>query len=194
MRFDDVQAVFSHIGKDKATIIGHDWGGDAWMLNVQNQSQVTIDNNPLAQLMIGWTFEQPQNPIIEEPEKILRNLKAYAAKYSIDYCKPLPQSPSWLTRALNEIKDNLRLVGITVDTDVRKHRKRYIQLEKDGATVWIGCKYCEFKYENGRDDKRIEHMKSVHSNICYIANCDEDLTSQESVEHIEGKHPGQHYN
>jgi glycerol-3-phosphate cytidylyltransferase-like family protein len=107
----------------------------------------------------------------------------------------LPQSPSWLTRALNEIKDNLRLVGITVDTDVRKHRKRYIQLEKDGATVWIGCKYCDcVKYENGRDDKRIEHMKSVHSNICYIANCDEDLTSQESVEHIEGKHPGQHYN
>jgi hypothetical protein len=69
----------------------------------------------MCQTMIGWTFEQPQNPIIQEPDKMFKNLKAYAAKYTIDYCKPLPKSPSWLTRALNEIKDNLKLAGITAD-------------------------------------------------------------------------------
>ncbi|MGB6532440.1 MAG: hypothetical protein WBF33_30435, partial [Candidatus Nitrosopolaris sp.] len=105
---------------------------EAWMLNVQNQNQVSIDNSLLAQLVIGHIFEQQQNPINIEPQKLFKEIKSYAVKQGIEYRKPLPQSPSWLSRSLNEIKDNLKQAGIHMETgsDLINRNERYIRFEK----------------------------------------------------------------
>jgi hypothetical protein len=61
------------------------------MQNVQNQNQAAIDNNPLAQLMIGYVFEtlagKPGSanagPLKYPPERLLQDLQSYDAKYGL---------------------------------------------------------------------------------------------------------------
>lgn len=112
---------------------------NAWMKNVQNQNQAAIDNNPLAQLMIGYVFETLAGkanaansakigPLDTEPETLLQDLRIYAARRGIEYRKPMPQTSVWLTRNLVFISENLKQAGINLDMS-RTHGRRYIRIE-----------------------------------------------------------------
>jgi hypothetical protein len=63
---------------------------EAWNLNVKNQNLILINNNTLAQLVIGYVFnDHPEIAFEIEPQELLRDLRFYAVNHQIDYDKYL---------------------------------------------------------------------------------------------------------
>ena len=88
----------------------------AWRQNVENQNLIVINNNTLAQLLIGYAFNERQELEFDiEPEDLLNAIKIYAINKRIDYHDySLPKNPVWLSRQINSTSDDLRHVGLLV--------------------------------------------------------------------------------
>jgi energy-coupling factor transporter ATP-binding protein EcfA2 len=104
---------------------------EAWKSNVKNQNLILINNNTLAQLVIGYVFNHRVEIDFEiEPQELLRDLRIYAVNHQIDYDKYLPQNPSWLSRNINSICNDLVEAGLIIDPDIRREHKRFIGFKK----------------------------------------------------------------
>jgi hypothetical protein len=104
---------------------------EAWNLNVKNQNLILINNNTLAQLVIGYVYnDHPEIAFEIEPQELLRDLRFYAVNHQIDYDKYLPQNPSWLSRNINSICNDLVEAGLVIDPDIRREHKRFIGFKK----------------------------------------------------------------
>ncbi|MDQ6865618.1 MAG: hypothetical protein M3044_17545 [Thermoproteota archaeon] len=104
---------------------------EAWELNVKNQNRMVINNNTLATLLIGYAFnDRPEIAFEIEPQELLRDLRFYAVNHQIDYDKYLPQNPSWLSRHINSICNDLIEAGLAIEPDIRKEHKRCIGFKK----------------------------------------------------------------
>ncbi len=103
---------------------------EAWKLKVENQNLIVINNNTLAQLLIGYVFERLEIDFEIEPQQLLNDLKIYAINHGISYDKYLPQNPSWLSRHINSICNDLVEAGLVIDPDIRREHKRFIGFKK----------------------------------------------------------------
>jgi hypothetical protein len=103
---------------------------EAWKLNVENQNLMVINNNTLAQLLIGYVFERPEIEFETQPYELLNDLKIYAINHGISYDKYLPQNPSWLSRHINSISNDLVEAGLVIDPDIRTGHRRCIGFKK----------------------------------------------------------------
>jgi energy-coupling factor transporter ATP-binding protein EcfA2 len=104
---------------------------EAWKSNVKNQNLILINNNTFAQLVIGYVFNHRGEIDFEiEPQELLRDLRFYAVNHQIDYDKYLPQNPSWLSRNINSICNDLVEAGLVIDPDIRREHKRFIGFKK----------------------------------------------------------------
>jgi epoxide hydrolase 4 len=76
---EDVQAVISHIGKDKAAIVGHDWGAIAWFFAIGLKpltERLIILNSPHP---TGITRELAHNPQQQEQSAYAREFQQEGA-------------------------------------------------------------------------------------------------------------------
>jgi hypothetical protein len=104
---------------------------EAWKLNVENQNLILINNNTLAQLVIGYVFNKRAEIEFEiEPQELLKDLRIHAINHGISYDKYLPQNPSWLSRHINSICNDLIEAGLVIEPDIQKEHKRYIGFKK----------------------------------------------------------------
>jgi hypothetical protein len=104
---------------------------DSWKLNVENQNLMVINNNTLANLLIGYGFnDHPEMNFEIEPQELLRDLRIYAMNHGIDYDKFLPRNPEWLSRKINNICNDLVQAGLVIEPDIRREHKRYVRFRK----------------------------------------------------------------
>jgi hypothetical protein len=98
---------------------------------LKSKNLIVITNNTLAQLVIGYVFNNRAEIDFEiEPQQLLNALKIYAINHGISYDKYLPQNPSWLSRHINSICNDLIEAGLRIDPDIQKEHKRYIRFKK----------------------------------------------------------------
>jgi hypothetical protein len=106
----------------------------AWQLNTETQNLMVIRNNSLAGLAISYAFNERTEIEFEiEPQDLLTALRthAYAKGIDYDFDKYLPKNASWLSRQINNICNDLRVVGLIINPDIQKNSRRFIGFKKD---------------------------------------------------------------
>lgn len=100
--------------------------------NLNSQNEDVLANSLVAGVVNSY-METLVDPVWEDtPATILATLKKHADKMNINTDKEQewPKAANSLTRELNLLKTNFSSSGLRVDTGIKKHKQRYIRLEK----------------------------------------------------------------
>src|SRR5260370_7171644 len=94
----DVIAVIKHLGKDKAIVVGHDWGGAvAWQLALnapQFVDRLIILNLPFPRGIIRELAHNPKQQAATENARNFNNTRAETSPkpQHLSFCAPTPDA------------------------------------------------------------------------------------------------------
>jgi hypothetical protein len=124
----------------------------AWQLNTQTQKLMVLQNNAICGLIISYVFNARSEIEFEiEPEELFKAVRGHAYSKGIEYDhdKYLPRNSVWLTRIINTISNDLKVAGLTINTDIQKEHRRFIGFKKNTAAYQEQSK----KLENSQGEQ-----------------------------------------
>jgi len=97
---------------------------DAYYKNIGLQTEQVLESSPIASVLIEFMEIRKGEAWNGTPTELLSELQYVADLMKINTkSKQFPKMPHVLTRRLNELKTNLRKIGIEIETSSKNHRR-----------------------------------------------------------------------